>query len=662
MRLLIWAVALLSGGFSAAGAQSLAKKLKWADSLLAANYPAQGPGAVVLIAENFRPLLHRSYGLANLEHGVPNRLHTLFPIGSMSKQFAAVAILRLVELGQLSLADSASRYLPELSGALAGITVEQLLNHTSGLMSYTEVRAFEEKFRDPVAFDELFALVGDSALLFSPATNWSYTNTGFLLAARIVQKVSGQSYQQFVRQYLWGPAHMNETEFATHEKVFPHRAYNYLRLDSLNSVPGPYFDWSWTYGAGDILSTTGDILKWYQALVNEKIISDTSLRQVWSPARLNDGRAVNYGLGWLVDTLGGYLVVGHGGALPGYLSHALYVPERKLLLVMLSNSSAPSPSQLLERILLRLLEVRPPAFRKLTSEQLKDYAGVYERNRKGTRLVRNFGAVPEYYYFSISADTLLMQASGGSRKPIFATGPDTFYTADYNNRIHFLRNSSGEIYAVRVESYPLCYGLPDIGLRTNLPLPAQRQAKSIEADRLQAYVGTYELQKGFNLMVFARNDTLFIQATGQAPFPLHYDGDHRFFIVEVDAQAEFVPDVDGVFRTLLFTQGQQYRCRRISDQVAVLQRKERPVTYEEVKDFLGTYELQKGFHLKVLWEEGKLWLQPTGQPRYELFAETDSRFFLKVVDATLEFHRNPSGKISQLTYTQGRSVECPRIE
>ncbi|MCS6916470.1 MAG: serine hydrolase [Chitinophagales bacterium] len=643
-------------------AQPIKKKLNRLDSLLSAKYPAAGPGGVVLVAENFKPLFHKAYGLANVELNVPNRLNTVFPIGSMSKQFAAVAVLRLAETGKLSLTDSVSRYVPEMAEQLAGITVEQLLNHTSGLMSYTEVRGFEEKFRSPLHWDDLLDLVRDSALLFRPGTDWSYTNTGYLLAARIVEKVSGQPYQQFVRLNLLEPAQMRETTFGSGERIIPQRAYNYLRTDSLNCIPGPYFDWSWTLGAGDILSTTGDLMRWYQALVSGKILSPASLQKAWMPARLADGRSVNYGLGWMTDTLGSTVVIGHGGALPGYLSDALFVPQRNLLIVLLSNSSAPPPSEIVERALMRLLNIPRPLPGKLSAERLGEYAGVYERHRKGARLIRNYGAIPEYYYVSVSGDTLMVQPSGGSRNPVFASGRDTFYTRELSQRIIFLRNETEKIFAVQVEGFPLHYGLPDIGLRTDLPLPEQRQTQAITAEQLRPYTGTYELQKGFNLMVFSRGDTLFIQATGQGPLQLHNESKHRFFLKEVDAQAEFVPDADGIFRTMLFTQGQQFRCRRISDEVAVMQRKEQPVTYEQIKDYLGSYELQKGFFLHVLWEDGKLWLQPTGQPRYELFSETDTRFFLKVVDASMEFHRNAGGTVTGMTYTQGRSMEAPKVK
>lgn len=647
---------------SSAQVQPQAVKLQRLDSLLQARYRPEAPGAVVLVAKDFKPQLLKAYGQANLEHAVANTVQTRFPIGSMSKQFAAVAVLKLAESGKLKLTDPAAQYLPSLAAWLQDVTVEQLLQHTSGLISFTEVRGFEERFRSPMAFEDLVTLVRDSALLFRPGTNWSYSNTGYLLAARIVEQVSGQSYQQFVRQNLLEPAGMSETTFGSHEQLILHRAYGYVRTDSLNAFPAPWFDWTWTLGAGDLVSTAGDLMKWYQALESGKIISAASLKKAWSAARLSDGREVNYGLGWVVTRVGGFTVVGHGGALPGFLSDALYVPERKLLLVLLSNSSAPPVSELTEKALLRLMDIPKPRYARLSAEELRPYEGVYERHQKAGRLVSNYGRTKEYRYFTVSGDTLRVQPSGGVVSPLQPAGRDTFFKPDGDIRYIFLRKPNGTIYAVRVEDYPVHYGLPDIGLRTDLPLPQQRTSQRLAAESLKQYVGTYELQKGFNLMVFARGDSLFLQATGQAPFQLHQESDHRFFIREVDAQAQFVADADGVFRTLLFTQGQQYRCPRISDDVAVLQRQEIPVTYSMVQDYLGTYQLQKGFDLRIFWDEGKLWLQATGQQRNELFAQSPTRFFLKVVDATVEFHRNAQGKVTRLTLSQGRDFDCPKID
>ena len=377
---------------------------------------------------------------------------------------------------------------------------------------------------------EMIKTFEDSALLYDPSTNWSYTNSGFLLTAYIIEKVSGQSFHSFLQDNLFTPAGMTHTYFGSNETVIPLRARGYDPIDSVHFQNTPYYSWSWPYGAGDILSCTGDLFKWYEALTSGEIIPKDLLSKAWTSFTLADGSSANYGYGWAVSDLKDHRIVAHGGAIGGYLSDGIYVPDEKLYIVALSNSTLKSPSDITEKILLKLLDLPLKNSNvSLNSKKINEYTGVYNQNREGGRLVSNYGTTKQYYYVTNDSGKLMLQASGDNKNTLLLFAADSFYIKNSMKRVIFFRDKKKKIMSMQLSSYPIQYGPADLATKTNLPLPAEKKIIQVNSEVLKKYCGTYSILPGFNLMITQDQDTLFAQATGQAKIRLYAEAPDEIF-------------------------------------------------------------------------------------------------------------------------------------
>jgi Domain of unknown function (DUF3471) len=214
---------------------------------------------------------------------------------------------------------------------------------------------------------------------------------------------------------------------------------------------------------------------------------------------------------------------------------------------------------------------------------------------------------------------------------------------------------------MQLSSYPVQYGPADLAMKNDLPLPAEKKIIEVNPELLKKYCGTYSILPGFNLMITQNRDTLFAQGTGQAKMRLYAEAPTKFFMKVVDAQIEFLRDSTGNFTSLILTQGQQVHAKKISDVTSSFN-KEIQLDTEKLKTYCGTYELRPGFNLNIFLDGNNLYLQATGQNKAELFAEGETKFFLKVVDAKVEFHKDDSGNVTSLTLTQGKNYDCKKIK
>ena len=348
------------------------------DSIIDAAFPADGPGGVALIARHGAVLYERAFGLANLELGVPMPQDAVFSIGSMTKQFTAIAVLQLVERGRLSLADTVGRFLPDYPAALRGITVEQLLTHTAGVPNATSVASLLALGRGWLAADQVLATFKDLPLAFTPGTRWAYSNSGYQLLGYLVEKATGQPLPEYIEHTLLEPAAMTHSLWGNDMRVVPNRASPYLftRAGVENAVNGNV---QIAWAAGALQSTAEDFLKWHTALLSGKFVTRATLDRAWTPARLRDGTATDYGYGWYIGTLQGSRLVEHGGNMGGFMSHAMYLPREDLLVVVFLNSRGKRLPELIATDLAAAAMGRPLAMQPVTLSPalLQSYAGTY---------------------------------------------------------------------------------------------------------------------------------------------------------------------------------------------------------------------------------------------------------------------------------------------
>ena len=503
-----------------------------AERLLAAAYPADAPGAAVLVRWQGETLVRKGYGMAQMDLGVPVAPEQVFEIGSVTKQFTAALVLRLAEQGKLALSDPITKFFPEMSFGGATITLEQLLQHTSGVPNYTDMPEWIPRWREDMSRETLFALFEDKPLDFPPGTLWNYSNSGFILLGGVIEKVTGKSYEEVVESELFAPLGMKSSRYGHQEEIVRGRVAGYVKGPE-GWANAPYLSLTQPFSAGSLMSTVDDLARWSDALERGKVISPASRDRMFTSGVLRggdqDGIATRYGLGNAMTEVAGRPTHEHGGGIHGFTCDLLRVPGDDLLVVILSNNPMQDVHELAHRVAESILGVphkATPAALGLSAAELDAYVGVYlVPERSGVRRI-----------VSRDGETLRLQRTGGDLHPLLAVGPDAFEIAD-GTAIRFARGGDGKVTALLVDQ-----GVGPVyrSLRTDEAAPPPLKEVAIDPAALGPLVGVYALAPGFDIAVTREGDHLFAQATGQERLELLPESPVRFFFKLVDAQIDFV--------------------------------------------------------------------------------------------------------------------------
>ena len=295
------------------------------------------PGLSLAVVRDGEVILRRGYGLASLEMNVPVTPETVFQIGSLTKQFTAVAVLMLAERGKIGLDESVSRYVPGLPAAWGGVSVRHLLNHTSGIKSFTGLPDFIDRLAPlPTTREGIVSLIADEPLEFSPGESYAYNNTGYYLLGHVIEQTSGRSYAAFLQERIFNPLAMTDTRVNVVEDIIPNRACGYGWAED-RWCNAPHVSMDWVYSAGALIATAPDLAKWDMALGREDLLPHSAWENAWTPTRLNDGTAAEYGFGWIVSERNGHRSLSHGGGIPGFASFMERFPDDDLSVVVLTN-------------------------------------------------------------------------------------------------------------------------------------------------------------------------------------------------------------------------------------------------------------------------------------------------------------------------------------
>jgi CubicO group peptidase (beta-lactamase class C family) len=294
----------------------------------------------LLVAENGRVLLKMGYGYANFEWEIPCKPDTKFRLGSITKQFTSMLIMQQVEKGTIGLDDPLTKYLPAYPKATGDrVTVRHLLNHTSGIPSYTEILNINSD-RKAYPLDSLLALFSTRPLEFEPGTRFKYNNSGYVLLGAILEKVTGRTYEQLLREKILNPLGMEDTGYDHASPILKKRAGAYERRGGLRNAE--FLDMSVPYSAGAMYSTVEDLFVWDRALYTDKLLSEKSKEEYFKPG------LSNYAFGWGIGSLrlgrstDTVRTIMHGGGINGFNTLIVRVPEQQHLIVLLNNTgSAP---------------------------------------------------------------------------------------------------------------------------------------------------------------------------------------------------------------------------------------------------------------------------------------------------------------------------------
>ncbi len=513
------------------------------DRLFSETYAADEPGAAVIVVRDGETVFRRAYGMADLEHGIPLQPDMVFRLGSITKQFTAVAILMLEQEGKLKVSDEITKHLPGYPTHGKTITVEHLLTHTSGIPSYTGIPGWmETKIRQDLSVEEMMDGWKDLDLEFDPGTQWRYDNSGYFMLGAVIEAASGMGYATFVEERIFKPLGMTSSFYGSHRRIIPKRARGYGGDGEGGWVNARFLDMGQPYAAGSLLSTVDDMAKWDASLYTDKLLPAEARERLWTSYELADGEDTGYGYGWQLGEHNGKKVVQHGGGIFGFRTDAIRIPEEKLYVAVLSNGHPANPGLLAQKAARALLgESYENRKIEVDAKDLERFVGVYRIDDETTRVV------------TLEDGQLYSQRTGGGKLALHPTGDDTFFYEEVSTLARFV-SEGGK--GTHMEMHRWARPVERAAL-TDEPLPEEPKVADVDPAVYEAYRGSYELMPGFVLKVWPEEGKLLTQATGQGAIEIFPESETVFFNTSIGARITFVREADGSVAQLVLKQGGQ---------------------------------------------------------------------------------------------------------
>ena len=518
-----------------------------ADSALAASidagiaryFKADEPGATVIVLKDGKPVFRKAYGMADVTKGVTMTPDMSLRLGSITKQFTAVAILMLVEEGKLAVSDDITKFFPDYPVKGKKISIEHLLTHTSGIVSYTGKPDFRAQSTKDVTVAQMIDYFKNDPLEFEPGTRYRYNNSAYFLLGAVIEKLSGMPYAKFVEQRIFVPLGMTQSAYEGYERTPTTRALGHTRNEK-GFAAASQLSMSQPYAAGSLVSTVDDLARWDAAISQGKLLKAASWKQAFTAYKLADGKSTDYGYGWDIGTLQGAPSIAHGGGINGFSTFAIRLPEQKVYVAVLTNSeSGITPASLVATKAAGAAIGKPfpdPTPVKLTASQLDTYSGSYKVDEKTTYVVRR------------DNDNLVMQRPG--RRPLtLQPSSDGAFFENSINRFEFARGATGEVNQVTAlsESAPLVY-------QRSGPAPKEAELAKISHADFDKWAGRYQLMPAMVLEISRDGDRYFGQATGQPKIEVFPLSDTLFLVKAIDGKIQFGKAADGKDQ-LVLTQG-----------------------------------------------------------------------------------------------------------
>jgi D-alanyl-D-alanine carboxypeptidase len=395
---------LVAIGASDALAQSDVALFSRLDSIAGADVAEErAVGLVVAVVKGKDQLLLEAYGNADADGSVAMTANTVIPIGSVTKQFTAAAILQLRDAGRLGLDDPMTKWLPEFESRGNGVTLRHLLGHTAGIPEFgqmQELHAMRLLMNPNVTRDSVYAVISRYAPQFPAGTMQVYSNIGYWLLGRVIEKASGMPYEEYVEKRIFEPLGMTRSMYCDNSKNVPDRAYGHGMRNGVGRR-APSIVHTATYAAGAICSTARDMVTWLQSLHGGEVISQESYAEMIAASRLTDGTLLRYGMGLTVwNDSRGMKQIGHDGGGFGFSSQAWWHPDAQLAIVVLTNSEPDSTTAIAEALSAAVLPAGPaaPVFGGDTSPLI----GVYKGRRGSMEMIIAVAPSPEGLVVSIN--------------------------------------------------------------------------------------------------------------------------------------------------------------------------------------------------------------------------------------------------------------------
>ncbi len=527
---------LLIGLSTISYAQKLEKQF---DKMLNEQYLLTEPGATALVAINGEIVYQKAFGMANLELDVQMEPDMILEIGSITKQFTAVSILMLMEQGKLNLDDDITKFIEDYPTHGHHISIHHLLTHTSGIKSYTSMESWAPVWRKDFKPNELIDFFKNEPMDFAPGEEWKYNNSAYFILGYIIEKASGQTYEQFVESNIFKPLGMNSSLYGSNSEIIKKRAYGYQKKEGF--INAEYLSLTQPYAAGSLMSTVEDLFIWNRAIRANKLIKEESIELAFTNYKLNNGDKINYGYGWFLNDINGSPTIEHAGGIFGYVTNSIYLPNEDVFVAVYSNCDCNGPGLVSTKMAALAIKKPYPDEQDIVSvddEYLENLVGVYDFADSSTRII------------TLEDNHLYSQRTGSSKFKLFPIKGNTFFLENSFATIQF-KDSGNEIEAIftnRIDKTK--------GVKTTKPIPVHTEIQLGE-EILKRYTGVFELTPNFYITITLENGKLMSQATGQDKFEIFAESQTKFFLKVVDAQIEFIQNDNGNFDSFILYQGGQ---------------------------------------------------------------------------------------------------------
>ena len=488
------------------------------------------PGIAVLIAKDGKIIYNKGYGYADIEHTTKITPETKFRIGSITKQFIASAILRLQEEGKLSVEDKLSKYFPDFPRA-GEVSIHQLLTHTSGIHSFTNKDSFFVDVVKPVNNEKLLDYFKNDPYDFNPGDKYQYNNSGYFLLGYIIEKITGDSYGNYLKKQFFDPIGMTNTGVHSPKLHLTNEALGYEKADEKYKRA---LNWNmdWAGGAGSLYSTTEDLFKWNEAMFNNKILKPESMKAAFTPVKLNNGSippGVQYGYGWGLNDYRSVSAIGHSGGLHGFISQLMRMPKENMTIVLLTNVIPPQveidPMKVAELYLWKDM-AKQPSFAKQQNQEkdVEKYSGRYDISNGMIMTITK------------EEDGLYAQVSGQAKYPIYQSSPGHYFWKVVEAKIEFFTDAQGKVTHGHFEQG---------SFKVDAPKLKDIEVTNADTTLFESYKGIYNYKQGTNITITSKNGKLYGEATGDANYELLPLSDTEFLIKELNANLTFKKDASG---------------------------------------------------------------------------------------------------------------------
>ena len=498
-----------------------------ADALLKKSFPDAGPGAAVIVTEHGKPVYEAGQGLADINAKTRITPETVFRIGSITKQFSAAIMLQLVVEGKVSLDDKLSKFLPDYPKPGADATIAELLNHTVGVQSYTDIPGWMDEKHTAKAYttEQMIAEFKDLPSPSKPGEKWAYNNSGYVLVGAVIEKVTGKPWYQNVEERIAKPLGLKTIQYGIVEDKMPRMARGYTDKEG-KVAPSQIINMSVPHAAGALIGSVEDLAKWNAALRQGKVVPAELYAKMNSPTKLPDGSSEPYGFGMGMRDVRGHEALGHSGGIFGFSTDSIYLPKEDVFVAVFANSDQPvtQPGTVMLQLAAMAIADPYPTFKRvaLDAKAVEPWVGLYKVKDGERRVFLRDGK-------------LYTQRTGGGELEAFSAGNGKYFYANSLTWFELKRDKAGTpVVAMYQQGAPTA----EVAARSG-DIPAELPVAEVPRSILLTYAGNYVAAIGTLTVAVPEQGPMTVQLTGQQAIPVAAVTQTEFRLIGVDARVVF---------------------------------------------------------------------------------------------------------------------------